>query len=338
MFNILSAYGIPSAVVEAIKIMYVDTSALVVTPEGETERFSVNTGVLQGDPLAPFLFVICLDYVLRQAIPDDTGLTLKRRRSSRHPAEVIADLDFADDIALLEDNLLEAEVLLHKVEKASQEIGLFLNAPKTKFIHLNSSSNGVVHALDDSSIDQVEDFKYLGGYTETAHDIAIKVGQAWGAIHALAKVWNSNIKKSTKIQVFLTCVQSILLYSSDSWSLTATLAKSLDGKYTKMLRRIQNISWRSHMTNKSLYGNLPKISAVIRKKRLALAGHVMRHNQPASKLLFWKPEEKRRIGRPRITLLDIIVDETALESNELITAMQDRVVWKNFIMSPTGVG
>jgi len=28
------------------------------------------------------------------------GFTLKRRRSRRHPAEVLADLDYADDIAL----------------------------------------------------------------------------------------------------------------------------------------------------------------------------------------------------------------------------------------------
>ena len=42
--------------------MYENTSAFVVTPEGNTDIFQVDTGVLQGDPLAPFLFIICLDY------------------------------------------------------------------------------------------------------------------------------------------------------------------------------------------------------------------------------------------------------------------------------------
>ena len=59
MFEILRAYGIPSSVVDAIHIMYKDTFALVLTPEGETATFKIDIGVLQGDPLAPFLFCHC---------------------------------------------------------------------------------------------------------------------------------------------------------------------------------------------------------------------------------------------------------------------------------------
>ena len=118
MFLILEAYGIPSEIVSAVKVMYTDTSAVVITPEGLTEFFAINTGVLQGDPLAPFLFIICLDYALRQAIDNTDGLTLKRRRSRRHPAEVIPDLGYADDIALLEDTIPDAQELLVKVELA----------------------------------------------------------------------------------------------------------------------------------------------------------------------------------------------------------------------------
>ena len=68
MFEILRAYGIPSSVVDAIQVMYKDTYAKVLTPEGETNAFKIDTGVLQGDPLAPFLFIIVLDYALRTSI------------------------------------------------------------------------------------------------------------------------------------------------------------------------------------------------------------------------------------------------------------------------------
>ena len=107
LFQILSAYGIPEKIVKAIQIMYVNTSAVVLTPEGETTNFNINTGVLQGDPLAPYLFIIVLDYALRTAIDDREGLTLTRRRSTRHPASHLSDLDYADDIA---NTIQEAEL------------------------------------------------------------------------------------------------------------------------------------------------------------------------------------------------------------------------------------
>ena len=120
--------------------MYVNTLAVVITPEGEMEQFPIDTSVLQGDPLAPFLFIICLNYTLRWAITDSDGLTLKHCRSSRHPAVVLPDLDYADDIALLENSIKSAQDLLICVEKACQDVGLFLNAPKTKYMYLKAQT------------------------------------------------------------------------------------------------------------------------------------------------------------------------------------------------------
>ena len=68
LFQILHAYGIPEKIVKAIQVMYIKTSAVVLIPEGETANFNINTGVLQGDPLAPYLFIIVLDNALRTAI------------------------------------------------------------------------------------------------------------------------------------------------------------------------------------------------------------------------------------------------------------------------------
>ena len=216
MFLILNAYGIPPDIVDAIKVMYVETSALVITPEGETDTFSIDTGVLQGDPLAPFLFVICLDYALRTTISDTDGLTLKRRYSSRYPAEVLPDLDYADDIALLENSIQTAQDLLNRVEKACQDIGLFLNVSKTKYMHLNPSSDVQLYAFDGSPIECVRDFKYLGSYTDSGYDMNIRIAQAWSSIHSLQKVWKSPVRRETKTKVFKASVESILLYGSEA--------------------------------------------------------------------------------------------------------------------------
>jgi len=47
--------------------MYTNTEARVISPDGETELFDITAGVLQGDTLAPFLFIIVLDHAMRQA-------------------------------------------------------------------------------------------------------------------------------------------------------------------------------------------------------------------------------------------------------------------------------
>ena len=228
MLEILEAYGIPPEIVKAIKVMYEDTSAVVITPEGETDSFAINTGVLQGDPLAPFLFIVCLDYALRTSIIDSDGLTLKKRQSRRYPAVTLPDLDFADDIAMLEDTCVEAQDLLHRMEKACNDIGLFLNYDKTKYIHINPTTPSSIATYDGTQIEQVDEFKYLGGYTDTEFDMNARIGQAWGALNALNKIWKAPIHKPIKIKVFKATVQSILLYGSESWALNVTRSKSLD--------------------------------------------------------------------------------------------------------------
>ena len=77
MRDILLAYGMPKEVVNAIMILYINTRAMVRSPDGDTYLFKITTGVLQGDTIAPFLFIIYLDYVLRKSIDYNTELGLK---------------------------------------------------------------------------------------------------------------------------------------------------------------------------------------------------------------------------------------------------------------------
>ena len=49
-------------------ILYRNTNVKVRFPDGDTVYFDIVPGVLQGDTLAPYLFIICLDDVLRTSI------------------------------------------------------------------------------------------------------------------------------------------------------------------------------------------------------------------------------------------------------------------------------
>ena len=117
MSEILSAYGLPQKIIQAIKMLYINTKSMVRTPDGDTDFFEIVAGVLQGDTLAPYLFIICLDYALRISADAhvELGLTLTKSRSSRYPAKYMTDIDYADDLALLSDNINDATTLLHRV-------------------------------------------------------------------------------------------------------------------------------------------------------------------------------------------------------------------------------
>ena len=70
MMKILSAYSIPDELVKAISLLYENTQAKILSPDGDTKFFNTFAGVLQGDALAPYLFAIVIDYTMRQAVGD----------------------------------------------------------------------------------------------------------------------------------------------------------------------------------------------------------------------------------------------------------------------------
>ena len=113
MFKILSAYGTPRAIIDMISVLHEDTCAKVITPDGETKEFQIYKGVLQGDTLTPFLFVIVLDYAMRMAIKDnevELGFQLIRKQSRRKPAVAISGLSYADDIALISEEIASTRI------------------------------------------------------------------------------------------------------------------------------------------------------------------------------------------------------------------------------------
>ena len=143
-------------------MMYTNTTAQVLFPDGDAEYFKVLGGVLKGYTLAPYLFIIAWDYVMRQAIGNESnlGFTLDMSRSRRHPAKVICDTDFTDDIALLSNTLERAQLLMSRVETSVKQSGLHINNSKTEYIKF-SQDEGNLKALNGESIKNVDDFLYL---------------------------------------------------------------------------------------------------------------------------------------------------------------------------------
>ena len=138
MFAVLRHCGIPEAVVNAISVLYKNSKSAVMVDGGLSDPFDITTGVLQGDVLAPFLFVVLVDYLLKKATSQlNSGVVTHPRRSRRHPVKSLNDLDFADDIALLESSISRAQAQLTKTAEAAADLGLVSSAPKTEYMAVN---------------------------------------------------------------------------------------------------------------------------------------------------------------------------------------------------------
>ena len=83
MEQILLAYSLPKETVAAITILYRTPKMKVRSLDGDTEYFDIVAGVLQGDMLAPYHFIICLDYVLRTSIDKIRENKEKKQKAPR---------------------------------------------------------------------------------------------------------------------------------------------------------------------------------------------------------------------------------------------------------------
>ena len=223
--------------------------------------------------LAPYLFIICLDYVLRISFDKikENGFKLTKERSRRYPAKTIIDADYADDIALLANATVQTEALLHSLERTAVGIGLHVNAHKTEYMCFNQT--GDISTLNGSSVKLVDKFTYLGSsVSSTETDIDTRLAKAWTTIDRVSVIWKSDLTEKMKSSFFQATVVSILLYGCTAWTLTKRLEKKLDGNYTRMLLAILNKSRRQHPTKQQLYSHLPAITKTIKVRRTRHAG------------------------------------------------------------------
>jgi hypothetical protein len=339
MFAILRHYGIPDKIVKAIRVLYDNSKSSVFVDGLLTEEFDVTTGVLQGDVLAPFLFIIIIDFLLKRA-EEGHGFTTHPRRSRREPAKVLNDLDFADDIALLSGSKEEAQQQVEVHSAAAREVGLLINIGKTEVMTPQSCGDGLI--LDGEEIKRVEDFRYLGSMMASSEsDIKRRRALAWTAFWKLDKIWkSSHIPTQLKVGIFKTSCLSVLLYGCETWILTKKLEDYINSFATNCYRIILGIHRKDRVSNTTLYQtvNQHPLSLTIHQKQLRWIGHILR--KPSNELIntyaFYDPQHgKRRQGRQKILyhqyIASVINTTITLSPAEIRRMAQDRCQWRKLV-------
>ena len=319
--------------VNLIEKLYDGTSCRVLNDGELTDSFEIRTGVRQGCLLSPFLFILALDWIMKEST-----------RGNRNGIQwtlwtQLDDLDFADDIALLSHNHEQMQKKTSTLTDISKSVGLRLHPGKSKVLKVKTSGSGNI-MVGDKQLDVVTDFTYLGSIVDekggTQADIKGRVGKARAAFTSLSKIWKDrHISRKTKVKLFNSNVKSVLLYGSETWSLTKSCTRKLQTFINTCLRRIMKIHWKDKVHNTTLWestGQIPIIDEIGRR-RWRWIGHTLR--KPAGTItrhaLQWNPQGQRSRGRPRTTWRRQIEDDMEKGGfgwKEATRNAQDRNGWK----------
>ena len=150
----------------------------------------------------------------------------------------------------------QAQLLLQRLEIAGEAIGLHINCKEKEYMMFNQA-NTELKSQGGEILKQVEDFKYLGSWiADSKRDTEVRIRLAWKVLNKLDRIWKSKLKRELKIQFFRTTIESVLLYGAESWTLTNSMCRRLDGTCTLMLTAVVGFTWRDRKTNNELYGQL----------------------------------------------------------------------------------
>ena len=199
---------------------------------------------------------------------------------------------------------------------------------------------------DNSSLERVEQFKYLGttvtnqNYIQQEIKSRLKSGNA--CYHLVQNPLSSSLlSKNIKINIYRTIILPVVLYGCETWSLTLREERRLRVSENRVLRRIfgpkrdeVTREWR-YLHNEELNDlySSPNIFRVIKSRKMRWAGLVARMGKRKCvyRVLLGKPEGKKPLGRPRNRWEDnmkIDLQEVVCGGMDWIKLAQDRDRWQ----------
>ena len=145
---------------------------------------------------------------------------------------------------------------------------------KTVVIHIHSEAD--LMQPSGNKIKKVDRVVYLGSILVSSAsaepELSRRLGEANGSFKTLDACWkHTNIKTERKIQIYLACVVSKLMYCLDSlWLLQGDIQR-LDGFHAKCLKRILKIepSYVSRVSNDFVLksANQDQLSVLLKKRQ-----------------------------------------------------------------------
>ena len=125
IWKALAFFGFPNKIIRLLEALYNKSQSSVRVNGDLTDWFETRVGVRQGCIISPQLFNILLELVMLYATCDSPiGIHIQ--------GQLVNNLRFADDIALLAESHGDLQSLVTSVYTCSSDLGLKINIGKTE--------------------------------------------------------------------------------------------------------------------------------------------------------------------------------------------------------------
>ena len=341
VYKAMLELGIPHHLIRLVKLTLADVKCRVRIQNELSRPFSSYTGLRQGDALSCLLFNLALESVIRKTELNRRGTIMTRS---------VQILAFADDVNIIARSQRDMSEAFLTLSNAAKEIGLQINYEKTKYQQIMDRTGRRQIPLQNITIDThnievVTEFVYLGSLVNNNNDMSAEIKRriylASRAYFGLNRFLKSDIlSRRTKCQLYRVLIKPVLMYASETWTLTQNDERLLGTFERKILRHIykginENGEWRRRY-NFELYQEFkqPDIVTSIKIGRLRWMGHVerMSETETAKQIIRQVPVGKRVPGRPKARYMEQVQSDIAtLNIQNWKIAARNRAEWKKLL-------
>ena len=215
LWEIVQEMGIQVHLTCLLRNLYAGQGAIVRTGHGKMDRFQIGKGVPQGCIVSPHLFNTHAEYIMQNAMLDETQARIKiaRRNINNHR--------YADDSTLTAESEEELKSLLMKVKEESEKAGLILSIQKTKIM---ASGPITSWQIDGEIVETVTDFIFLDSKITADGDCIYEIKKRLllgrKVMTNLDSVLKSrNITLLKKVCIVKAMVFPVVMYGCESWTI-----------------------------------------------------------------------------------------------------------------------
>lgn len=318
IWKILKKKGIGNKLIRVIRSTYHSTKGIVRIDGMKSEEFEMRNGVKQGDSLSPLLFIILLDEIIKTCKRRTTKLKVGNWNMRPIYSQVMV---YADDIVLIAETQQKLQQTIIEWIEILKDKGLIVNTEKCKVMQMGKMDEDIEPIQIECNgqiLEQVESYEYLGTIIQQngkiKEEILNRTRKASNIYYQLSGTifGKKEIAQKTKLQVYKSVIEPVLLYGGESWPARGADIKSIGTVEMKCYRRIMGKTRRDRIRNDRIREDLKQesVEQKLEKRQLKWFGHVVRmdESRKPKQIMEARVEGIRTRGRPRKGYMDRIED------------------------------